>query len=227
MIDEPPSPYDGPDEFPSEEELPDEPVTVDDIDPFNVADENFEDIDDFAAAAWKNDTTADERIRTVINRTTTPKSASDIADTALVSETKARTTLNKLADEGVVRSHQSNSGKLYERDPEWHLLKQIRQLAGSKTLVDQIQRVKQELAEYKSKYDANDPETLLVSDKELNQDELDDVSHWRTAERELSHLRAAYHLKEAKEQASTVIEPGDRHTDNQTTTPAGNQRPLQ
>jgi hypothetical protein len=210
MTNESPSP-DGPDEFPSEEELPDEPVTVDDIDPFSVDDDDFEDIDDFTAAEWRNQSTADERIRTVINRTTTPKSAADIADTALVSETKARTTLNRLVEDGIVRSHRTNSGKLYDRDPEWHLLKQIRQLAGSESLVDQIQRVKQELAEYKAKYDTTDPEELLVSDKDLSQDELDDVSHWRTAERELSHLRAAYRLKEAKEQAYTATESRDRH----------------
>ncbi|MFQ3319506.1 MAG: hypothetical protein ACI8UR_001903 [Natronomonas sp.] len=227
MTDEPPSTPDGPDEFPTEEELPDEPLTVDDIDPFDVDDDDFEDIDDFAAAEWKADTTADERIRTVINRTTTPKSAGDIADTALVSETKARTTLNKLAEEGIVRSHQTDSGKLYERDPEWHLLKQISQLAASETLVEQIQRVKQELAEYKAKYDANDPEELLVSDKELSQDELNDVSHWRTAERELKHLRAAYRFKEAKEQTYTVTEPIDGHPGKQTTPPAHNQHPLQ
>jgi hypothetical protein len=215
MTDEPPSP-DGPDEFPTEEELPDEPITVDDIDPFTVDDDDFEDIDDFAAAEWKQETTADERIRTVINRTTIPKSAGDIADIALVSETKARTTLNKLAEEGLVRTHQTDSGKLYGRDPEWHLLKQIRQLADSKTLVDQIQRVKQELAAYKTKYDATDPEELLISDKELTQNELDDISHWRTAERELIHLRAAYRFKEAKEQVSTVTEPGDRQPGNQT-----------
>ncbi|WP_237561648.1 winged helix-turn-helix domain-containing protein [Halorubrum halophilum] len=226
MTDEPPSP-DGPDEFPTEAELPDEPVTVDDIDPFTVDDDDFEDIDDFAGAEWKNETTANERIRTVIDRTTTPKSAADIAETALVSETKARATLNKLAEEGIVRSQQTDSGKLYARDPEWHLLKQIRKLAGSDTLVDQIQRVKQELAEYRAKYDTTDPEELLISDTELTQNELDDVSHWRTAKRELSHLRAAYRLKEAKEQVSTVTEPGDRQTGNQTTTPAGNQPPLQ
>ncbi|MDZ7746853.1 MAG: winged helix-turn-helix domain-containing protein [Halobacteriales archaeon] len=226
MTDEPPSP-DGPDEFPTEEELPDEPVTVDDIDPFTVDDDGFEDIDEFAAAEWKNETTTDERIRTVINRTTSLKSAGDIAEIALVSETKARATLNKLAEEGIVRRQQTDAGKLYARDPEWHLLKQIRQLAGSETLVDQIQRVKQELAEYKANYDATGPEELLVSDTELTQNELDDVSHWRTAERELSHLRAAYRLKEAKGQAATVTEPGDKQTGNQTTTPAGNQPPLQ
>ena len=211
-----PSP-DGPDEFPSEEEIPDEPVTVDDIDPFSVDADDFADIDDFAAAEWKKQSTADERIRTVINRTTTPKSVGDIADTALVSETKARTTLNKLAEDGLVRSHQTDSGKRYDRDPEWHLLKQIKQLAGSNTLVDQIQRVKQELAAYKDKYDAPDPEELLISDKELNQDELDDISHWRTAERELSHLRAAYRFKEAKEQVPSITESGDRQPGNQAT----------
>jgi hypothetical protein len=226
MTDDPPAP-DGPDEFPSEEELPDEPVTVDDIDPFTVDDGDFDDIDDFAAAEWKKDTTADERIRVVINRTTTPKSAGDVADTALVSETKARTTLNKLAEEGTVRSHQTDSGKLYERDPEWHLLKQVKQLAGSETLVDQIQRVKQELAGYKARYDANDPEELLVSDTELDRGELDDISHWRTAERELSHLRAAYHLKEAKEHAHTVTESRDRRSGNQTTAPDHNHPSFQ
>ena len=225
MTDEP-SP-EGPDEFPSKEEIPDEPETVDDVDPFSIDDDDFEDINDFAAAEWKTQSTADERIRTVSNRTTTPKSAADVADAALVSETKARTTLNKLAAEGIVRSHQTDSGKLYSRDPEWHLLKQIRKLASSETLVNQIQRIKQELTEYKSKYDVNGPEELLISDKELDQNELDDISHWRTAERELSHLRAAYRFKEAKEQASIVVEPEDRRTGTHTTTPSNNQGPLQ
>ncbi len=226
MTNEPPFP-DGPDEFPTEEELPDEPVTVDGIDPFTVADDDFENIDEFAATEWKNETTANERIRTVINRTTSPKSAGDIAETALVSETKARTTLNKLAEDGIVRSHQTDAGKLYSRDSEWHLLKQIRQLAGSETLVDQIQRIKQELAEYNAKYDVTDPEELLVSDRKLTQDELDDVSHWRTAKRELSHLKAAYRFKAAKDQATTVTEPGDRQTGDQATSHAGNQPPFQ
>ena len=220
------SSFDGPDEFPTEEELPDETVTVDDITPFTIDDDGFSDIDDFAAAEWENRTTADERIRTVINRTTTAKSAGDIADTALVSETKARNTLNKLAEEGTVRSHQTDSGKLYAQDPEWHLLKQIRRLASSKTLVDQIQRIKQEIAEYKHKYDADNPEELLVSDKELTQNELNDVSHWRTAERELSHLRAAHRFKEAKNQAESIIESEEESTGDQPAALGDSHRPL-
>ena len=213
---------DPPDEYPTSEELPDEPADVDAIDPFSV-DDDYDDINDFAAAEWKEQTTANERIRTVINRTTTPKPASDIADTALVSETKARTTLNKLAADGIVRAHQTDSGKLYDRDPEWHLLKQIRKLADSETLIEQIQRIKQEIAEYKVKYDAPDPEELLISDRELDQNELDDVSHWRTAKRELSHLRAAYRLKEAKEQTTVVTESGDRQTGTQSAASSDDQ----
>jgi len=213
---------DPPDEYPTSEELPDEPADVDAIDPFSV-DDDYDDINDFAAAEWKEQTTANERIRTVINRTTTPKPASDIADTALVSETKARTTLNKLAADGIVRAHQTDSGKLYDRDPEWHLLKQIRKLADSETLIEQIQRIKQEIAEYKAKYDAPDPEELLISDRELDQNELDDVSHWRTAKRELSHLRAAYRLKEAKEQTTVVTESGDRQTGTQSAASSDDQ----
>ena len=72
----------------------------------------------------------------------------------------------------------------------------------------------------------NGPEELLISDKELDQNELDDVSHWRTAERELSHLRAAYRFKEAKEQASIVGDPEDGRTGNQTTAPSNNQASL-
>ncbi|SDZ98628.1 hypothetical protein SAMN04488065_1564 [Haloplanus vescus] len=215
----------GPDTFPTEEELPDEPVTVDDIDPFDIDDDDFEDINDFATAEWKTDTTADERIRTVISRTTTPKSAREISDIAVVSESKARTTLNKLADEGTVRSHQTDAGTVYERDPDWYLLKQISQLSASETLVDQIQRVKQELADYKDKYGATTPEELLVSDKDLSQDELEDMSHWRTAEQEFNYLRAAYRLKEAKERTYTGTERGERHRVEQTTDYALNQTP--
>jgi hypothetical protein len=109
------NPYaDDPEEYPTDEEIPDEPVTVDDIDPFKV-DKDFENINDFSAAEWKKQSTADERIRTVINRTTSPKSVSHISDVALVSEPKARDILNKLDEEGIVRIYQTESKRLYSQ----------------------------------------------------------------------------------------------------------------
>lgn len=188
----------GPEEFPTEEELPENPMTVEDLDPFSVDPDEVTDINELAAAEWKASTTADERIRTVIKRTVDPKSANEIADTAVVSENKARDTLNRLVEEGIVRSHQTSSGKKYERDPDWYLLQQVHQLATSGDLVDQIQRTKQELANYQSQYETSSPEELLISDQELGDDELADISQWRTAKREFSYLRAAYRLQQAK-----------------------------
>lgn len=227
MTDGSPDTFDAPDEFPDEDELPDEPLTTEDITPFEVADDDFDDVNEFASTEWKQSTTADERIRTVIKRTTTPESASEIADKAVVSETKARNTLNKLVEEGTVRSHHTDSGTVYERDPDWHLLQQINQLAASDTLIDQIQRVKQELADFRDKYDANDPEELLISDKDLSQDQLTDISHWRTAERELDYLRAAYRLNEAKAQTHTLGRTTDDHPSEQAFDYARSQHRLE
>lgn len=104
-----------PNEYPSKKEIPDETISVEDIDPFSVDNDDFDNINDFSAAEWKKQSTADERIGSVIKRTTTPKSASQISEIALVSEVKARKTLNKLAEEGIVQIHQTDSEKLYTR----------------------------------------------------------------------------------------------------------------
>lgn len=104
-----------PNEYPSDDEIPDDPVNVDDIDPFTVNCENFENIDEFSAAEWKEQSTADERIQTVINRTTTLKSVSQISEIALVSEEETKKILEKLSEENMVRSQKTDSGILYKR----------------------------------------------------------------------------------------------------------------
>lgn len=199
MTDESPTPDENdPPEFPTEEELPEEPITVDDVSPFTVDTDEFEDVNDLATAEWKESTTADERLRSVIKRTTTAKKASAIADEAAVSENKARNTLNNLVEEGIVRVHETTSGKRYERDPDWHLLQQIHQLSTSSTLVEQIQRIKSELSTYHEEYGTADPEEVLISDRELSEEELTDISHWRTAKRDFNYLRTAYRLRQTR-----------------------------
>lgn len=186
------------DEFPGTEELPDEPLSPEDISPFDVAGEGFDDIDEFATAEWKESTTADERIRTVIKRTVTPKTAKEIADVAAVSESKARTALKTLTEEGVASARQTDSGTVYQRDPDRYLIEQIHRLATTGDVVEQIQEVKAEIAEYREEYGLDSPEELLVSDRELSPEELTDVSHWRTAMRDFEYLRAAYRIQQAK-----------------------------
>jgi response regulator of citrate/malate metabolism len=118
MTDQTPDDDDAPAEYPSGSDVPNELLTARDIDPFSVETDSVDDVNELATEEWKASTTAEERIRAVIGRTTSPKSAREIAETAAVSETKARTMLNRLATDGIVRTYRSDTGTRYERDPD-------------------------------------------------------------------------------------------------------------
>lgn len=207
MADDPPttdSTTDGPDEFPSPSETPDQPPDPDEISPFTVDTDEFGDINELATAEWKATTTADERIRRVVKRTATPSTVSEIADAAAVSESKARSALKSLVDEGVAEATQTPSGTSYRRDPDRHLIEQLHQLGTSDGVLEQLQAVKAELAEYRDQYGEDSPEEVLLSDRHLDAEELTDISHWRTAARDLDYLRAAYRIREAKRRVPGV-----------------------
>ncbi|WP_435102440.1 winged helix-turn-helix domain-containing protein [Halarchaeum sp. P4] len=199
MTDEP----EGPDEYPTGDELPDEDLSPEDITPFSTDTTEFDDINDLATTEWKKSTTADERVRTVVKRTASPKTVREIAETAAVSETKARNALKSLVEEGVARVEQTESGAAYQRDPDRYLIEQIHELSMTDGLVDRIQAAKAEVAEYREQYDTDSPEELLVSDRSLTDEELTDVSHWRTTVRDLEYLRAAYRIRQAKENTAS------------------------
>lgn len=209
-LDEP----DGPDAYPTGDELPDEELSPDDIAPFAAETSGLSDINELAAAEWKESTTADERIRAVLKRTVSPKTAREIADTAAVSETKARNALNSLAEEGDAYVERTESVTTYQRDPDRYLIEQIHRLSMADDLVDRIQAAKAEIADYRERYDTDTPDELLVSDRTLTAEELSDVSHWRTAVRDLEYLRAAYRIQQAKRRTpSSSLETSVRDSD--------------
>jgi len=194
---------DGPAVFPRGDELPDEDLSPDDIAPFVADTSGLSDINELATAEWKASTTADERIRAVLKGTVSPNTAREIADTAAVSETKARNTLNSLAEEGLAAIERTEAGTTYQRDPDRYLIEQIHRLSMADDLVDRIQAAKAEIADYRERYDTDTPDELLVSDRTLTAEELSDVSHWRTAVRDVEYLRAAYRIQQAKRRTPT------------------------
>lgn len=200
---DPPVDSDGLDVFPDPDELPDEPVAADAISPFAEEPSDFDDLNEFAAAEWTEGTTARERVRAVVKRAGSPKSADEIADVAAVSPTTARNELNDLADKGRVLAEETNNGTLYQRDPDWYLMERVRQLSQSESLLDHIQSLQQELNEYRDTFGTDMPEEAIVSDGVLSNEELQDISRWRTAKRDLTFLRAAYRFREARECAFT------------------------
>ncbi|MFD1571418.1 DUF7342 family protein [Halorubrum laminariae] len=204
---------DGPDTYPTGDELPDGELSPDNISPFATETSGISDINELATAEWKGSTTADERIRAVLKRTVSPKTAREIADTAAVSETKARTALKSLAEEGLACIERTESGATYQRDPDRYLIEQIHRLSMSDDLVDRIQAVKGEIADYRERYDTDSPEELLVSDRTLTADELSDISHWRAAVRDLEYLRAAYRIQQAKRRTPAAnLEASGEHS---------------
>jgi hypothetical protein len=204
---------DGPSEYPTGDELPDKELSPDDIAPFETDTNRARDINELATAEWKESTTADERIRAVLKRTVSPKSAREIADAAAVSETKARTTLNSLAEEGIAHIDRTDAGARYQRDPDRYLIEQIHQVSQTDNLIERIQAVKRELADYREQYDTDTPEELLVSDRTLTDKELSDISHWRTTVRDLEYLRAAYRIQQAKRRTpASNLETSDGHS---------------
>lgn len=209
----PPATEDRPEVFPDPEELPDEPVSADELSPFEEEPSDFDDLNEFATAEWNEGTTARERVRAVVRRAGSPKSADEIADIAAVSPTTARNELSELAEKGRVLAEETSNGTLYQRDPDWYLMERVRQLSQSESLLDHIQSLQQELNEYRDAFGTDMPEEAIVSDGVLSNDELQDVSRWRTAKRDLTFLRAAYRFREARECAFS-----DSHdsTDNDT-----------
>ncbi|AWB27853.1 DUF7342 family protein [Halococcoides cellulosivorans] len=185
---------------PDAESLPER--SIDDIDAFEVDPDEFDDLDEFATAEWTASTTARERVRAVAKRTTEPTTAGAIADRAAVSVTAARNTLNALVEDGPIRSEQTTNGRLYARDPDWHLMGQIERLSRADALVDRIQALQEELAEYRDTYGVDSPAEALV-ESDLSDSELDDMSHWRTARRDLAVLQAAYRFREARRSTRT------------------------
>lgn len=209
MPDEPSS--EEPDIFPDESELPDDPPSIDEA-PI-IEEGTAKDADtvmEYAQKDWEQSTTARERVRAVMRKATKKQTVSEIAASAAVSETTARNELSTLVEQGIVASHETDTGKVYRRDPSHYIFQRIDRISQSNDLIEQIRRVRDEIEGYRDRYQSQSPEELLVSERSLDRDELEDISYWRTAERKLKFLRAAYRVRDVTE--DMLVEPGDSET---------------
>lgn len=162
--------------------------------------------DDTVTAArrdWKASTTALQRVRQVIERTTDPKTASEVAGEALVSEPTARKHLDALVDVGTATTSRDGATTTYARDADTQLYRRIRDLAtdhGREELLDRIREIKRRLAEFEAEYDAASPEEFAASlDNDAPPGAWEAVSEWQTAERNLYIAQAAVNYGRARD----------------------------
>ena len=152
---------------------------------------------------WKSSTTALERVQQVVEQTTTPKTASEIADEALVSEPTARKHLKSLVEVGTATTTEEAGATTYARNEDTLLYRRIRTLATEHTrdeLIESVQGMKRRINEFETEYDAASPEDLATSlENDAPDGAWEAVSEWQTVERNLHIAQAAINYGRARD----------------------------
>lgn len=157
------------------------------------------DIDERAEAAWRDETTARERVKQVLEQTVESATAATIAERALTSEPTARKYCEALVEEGVGVAERDGRATRYRRD-EGHLVdERIAELRVSRShdeLLDGIRRMKREIADYRDEHGVEDPEELALA-LAPGDEGWRDVEAWRATQRNLAIAQAALRVDEA------------------------------
>jgi predicted ArsR family transcriptional regulator len=154
------------------------------------------DVNDAAVEEWTGDTTTFDRVRQVIDVTTEPQSAGQIAGRARVSEPTARKHLSALAETGRVKTIETDSGTRYMRAPQMLAMRRISAIHREHTKSEirgAIQDLKEELREFRERYDVTDVDELTVT-LDSGDDGWEDVARWQQVEQNIEIAQAALSL---------------------------------
>lgn len=153
------------------------------------------DVNAAAREQWTEESTAFERIRSTVDVTTEPQTASEIAERAAVSEPTARKYLTTLADGGHVKQVESENGYKYMRSPQTIATRRVAAIHRQHTkaeLQSSIQELQTELSDLEETYEVTDVDALVT---DVDDDtRWPDVARWRQIEENLKIARAALHL---------------------------------
>ena len=154
------------------------------------------DVNEAVRKEWKEETTAFERVTAVIDATTEPAFASEIAERAAVSEPTARRHLQSLVAVGRIEAVAAERGTKYKRSPSTLAMRRISGLHReySKGDIQQgIEDLRGTLQEFREKHGVNDPDDLATT-LDAGSDQWTDVSRWRSVEENLKIANAALSL---------------------------------
>lgn len=156
-----------------------------------------------ARERWTSSTTALERVQQTVEQTTSPKTAGDIADEALVSEPTARKHLNSLVEIGMATAIEDGTATTYTRNEDTLLYQRVRELSADhsrETLIESVQTMKQRISDFEETYDVVSPEELATSlDGNSPAEAWEAVSEWQTTERNLHIVQAAINYGRARD----------------------------
>ncbi|WP_205742927.1 winged helix-turn-helix domain-containing protein [Halalkalirubrum salinum] len=114
-------------------------------------------------ATWKEHASAFDRVKSVTMTLSEPRSASWIAEEAVVAPNTARGHLRRLMDLGVVMETEQEGTRHYYPDPLYTRLRDVRELLEDTTkreLSEQATALKEDIAQWKAEYNADSPDAL-------------------------------------------------------------------
>jgi DNA-binding transcriptional ArsR family regulator len=181
------------------------------------------DVNEAVIEEWKEETTAFDRITTVIDATAEPAFAREIAERAAVAEPTARRHLKSLAEVGRVAAVSADGGTKYKRSPSTLAMRRISGLHATYSkpeLQDAIEDLREKLTALRDTHGVSDADDL-ATELDLGDDDWTDVSRWRELDENLDIAKAALNLydfdpdgsgKASAERAGSASETDDQST---------------
>lgn len=154
------------------------------------------DVNEAAVEEWVAETTPFERVRDVLDVTTEPQFAKEIAERARVSEPTARKHLSTFAEVGRGEAVPAEQGTKYKRSAQSVAMSRIAAIHreySKRELTDSIERLRDQIASLRDEYDATDPDDLAF-ELESGDEGWQDIARWRTLEENLNIAKAALSL---------------------------------
>ena len=165
------------------------------------------DINEQVVDEWTSDTTARERVKEILEETTTYSKVTTLADRARVSEPTTRKYLNELVEEGIGTTEQDGRTTLYKRNQGRLVdrrIEELRTTCSYQELVEGIQEMKESIAEFRETYDVESPEDLVI-ELEAGDEGWSDVGEWQSTRRNLAIAKAAIQVDEAHRLAEAEV----------------------
>lgn len=149
--------------------------------------------------AWKEHTTAFDRVQSVATTVSQPRSASYIADEAHVAENTARDHLERLVNLNVLLKTERDDGTLYAPDPLHTRIQTLRDLLEEHDrtgLIELKAELQSQIEEWKADYGVDSPSALRAQAAETEtaaqtRDLKKTASDWELAQYRLSILNDA------------------------------------
>lgn len=149
--------------------------------------------------AWKEHTTAFDRVRSIAQALDQPRTAKYIAEEAAVSETTAHDHLKRLAEMNAIRTVAGEDATRYEPDPLYARFRTLRRLIDEhdhKELLELKADLQQEIEELEGQYEVDSPTALREQAAETETAAgtmtlIEDASDWELSRYHLSVLNDA------------------------------------